>query len=327
MIHRVLLKKNLHDAKWLLGGCALTLFGFCWLRVWIVSRLDMARFQALLDLLPPDWRRFLPVDPDWLVTYVGRISLTYNEPIVMLCMSIWAIARGSDAVSGELGRGTMEILLAQPATRLQLLMSNAIVTVMGIGLIAAATWLGIYAGVQTVHVREEVAPTWRSPLYIPFVGREVKRPFAENEVRLVSMTEKVATVLFWPAATNLFFSGVMLAGVTTLVSACDRYRWRTIGVVVGIYLVQMVFKITAMSTTDLEWLRYGTILSAFEPEWMVRIYDLSPEWIWSFWIPASAENEAQFGPSSLNLLLLTFGAVGYALAIFIFRRRDLPAPV
>ena len=97
---RVLLRKYVHDAKWLLIACGGTMFAFCWIRVWIVSRLDTGRFKAILDLLPYDWQRFTPVDFDWLITYTGRISLAWDELIVVLCVSIWAIARGSDCVSG-----------------------------------------------------------------------------------------------------------------------------------------------------------------------------------------------------------------------------------
>ena len=37
------------------------------------------------------------------------------------------------------------------------------------------------------------------------------------------------------ASVNLFALGVMLAGFTTVMSSWDRYRWRTIGIVSGIY--------------------------------------------------------------------------------------------
>ncbi len=327
MIQRVLLKKNFHDAKWLLASCSVTLFLFCWVRIWLVSRLDTGRFKALLELLPADWRRFLPVDPEWLVTYPGRISLTFEEPIVTLCVCSWAIARGSDAVSGELGRGTMELLLAQPVRRAQVLTANALMTVIGIGVISSATWLGIYAGVHTVSAREEVSASWKLPVYVPLLGNQVRRPFAAPEIHWVPMIEKVDPQLFWPAVVNLFSTGLMLAGLTTLESSCDRYRWRTIGIAVAFYVAQLAIKLIAMSSSELDWLKYATILSAFEPELMVRVRDLQPQATWSFWMPTTNQQSWQFGPSSYNGLLIAIGLTGYATALTVFSRRDLPAPV
>jgi len=326
MIHRVLLKKNIHESKWLLAGCVAVMAGFCWLRVWFVSRIDMERFRALLELLPSDWRRFLPVDPEWLVTYPGRISLTYDEPLVMLCISIWAIARGSDVVSGELGRGTMELLLGQPITRLQIIASSALVTSIGGLIIAGSSWLGIHLGIHSFQAREEHSPTWQLPFHVPFLGSEVKRPLAEKQVRYVPMSKKVDSRVFWPALINLFALGFLLAGFSTLVSSCERYRWRTIGIVVGVFVVQLICKITSMSSPDLEWLKYLTILSAFEPEWIVRIHDLQPEHIWSFRVPSKIDSVSQFGPGALNFIQLLFGTGFYLASAFVFQRRDLPAP-
>ena len=44
----------------------------------------------------------------------------YVHPLVLFSAVIWAIMRGSDCVSGEIGRGTMEMLLAQPVRRTSL---------------------------------------------------------------------------------------------------------------------------------------------------------------------------------------------------------------
>ena len=51
---------------------------------------------------------------------------------------MFAIARGSDVVSGELGRGTLEMLLAQPVSRLQVLYTQAAVTLVCLLLLCGA---------------------------------------------------------------------------------------------------------------------------------------------------------------------------------------------
>ena len=61
----------------------------------MVSKLATDRFRAILEMLPGDWPGSSRFDLEWLITYPGRISLAYQELIVILCMAIWSIARGS----------------------------------------------------------------------------------------------------------------------------------------------------------------------------------------------------------------------------------------
>ena len=103
-----LLKKSLNEARLLFGGLGLLLFVFCWLRVFIVSRLQTSQFAAIVEQLWDQFKDFWPVSLEQLLSYTGRIAVGYNEPIIVFGVSLFAIARGSDVVSGELGRGTLE---------------------------------------------------------------------------------------------------------------------------------------------------------------------------------------------------------------------------
>lgn len=320
-----LVRKNIRDARWLLLACVLTMFAFCWLRVWIVSLIDTARFQQILDLLPGDWQRFTPVDFSWLITYAGRISLTYDEPLVFVGMAVWVIARGSDCVSGELGRGTMEMIMAQPVSRLHHLFTHASVTVGGVVLLSLATWVGIYAGIHTFEVKEEVMPTLTIP--IPVWEPEVPIPWADKEVRFVPMSEKVAADVFVPGAVNFCAMGFFLAGLAAFVSACDRYRWRTIGIVVGFVVVETIVKILAMASDRIGWLKYFSIFTAYEPEQAVAVATDSPQETWSILFFDAQHTFQGLGPLGYNLVFILAGCFCYIAALAVFSRRDLPAPL
>lgn len=322
-MNRALIRKSVGDGKWLLLGCVLTLFAFCWMRVWLVSLVDMNRFQQILDLLPGDWKRFSPVEFDWLVTYTGRIALTYDEPLVVLCMSLWAIARGSDVVSGELGRGTMEMLLAQPLSRMQILVTHSTVTMIGIAILALASWAGIIVGVETTTVTEQVRPTFN----IPLTDLNVPIPFAEAKPVVSAMSEKVDNWDMLPAVVNFFALGLFMAGLTTLMSSWDRYRWRTIGIVVTFYIAFTIIKIAGMAADHLAWLKYITIFTAFEPEVFVSVAIKTPEQTWSLLLRDESGGIIGLGPSGYNLVLIGVGMIAYASAARIFARRDLPAPL
>ena len=75
----------------------------------------------MLSFMPELVEQLMPVSFSQMATSAGRIAVAYDDPIVLLLVTVWAISRGSDAVSGELNRGTMEMVLAQPVTRLGVL--------------------------------------------------------------------------------------------------------------------------------------------------------------------------------------------------------------
>lgn len=326
-MNRSLLKKNVRECQWLLLACAAAIFAFCWLRVWMVGRLATDRFRAILEMLPNDWRRFLSVDLEWLITYPGRISLAYQELIVILCVAIWSIARGSDAVSGELNRGTLEMLLAQPLSRGRILFTQAVVTLCGVAILAAAAFGGTGAGVYTTKVKEDVSPHIAVPFYVPGIGTQVPLPFGKRTTRYAPMYHKVDMRLFLPATANLFALGVMIAGFSMLMSSWDRYRWRTIGIVTGVLVVQVMLKIAGMASESTRWLKYLSVLSAYEPEAFVRVADTMPHAAWSFIIYDAHGKWMSFGPLAYDLVLIGLGLASLAGAAVIFARRDLPAPL
>lgn len=323
----LLLKKLARESRWLLLGCSLAVFAFCWMRVWLVSQLATERFKTILEMLPGDWRRFLQVDLQWLITYPGRISMGYQELIVVLCMALWSITRGSDAVSGELNRGTLEMLLAQPVSRLRIFFTQALVTFCGVAVVAGAAWGGTCAGIFTTKIAEQVSPHVTLPIYLPTIGNRIPLPFGASKTVYTAMSEKANVWLFAPATLNLFALGCMMAGLTLLMSSWDRYRWRTIGITAGILLVQVMLKIAAMWLGASHWMKYLSILSAYEPEVQVRIADLQPADLWSFSLYDANGAWSGFGPLANYGLLIGFGFLCCAIGAVILVRRDLPAPM
>ena len=324
---RLLFQKSIRESRWLFLGCAAAIFAFCWLRVWIVSRLSTERFRAILEMLPGDWKRFLTIDFEWLITYPGRISLAYQELIVIMCVAVWSIARGSDVVSGEINRGTMEMLLAQPFSRGKILATQSFVALSGCALLSLSAWGGTCAGVLTTAVKEPVATKLQLPFYVPGVGTEVTLPLPTTKTVRIPMRQRVDMRLFFPATVNLFCLGVMITGLSTLMSSWDRYRWRTIGLVSGILIAQLILKIAGMALEELHPLTYLSLLSAYEPESHVRLADVSPELMSSMWLAGEDGQFKGFGPLAHDLLLFGVGSISFIAASAIFSRRDLPAPL
>ena len=319
-----MLNKCIVEARLLFAACAVALFAFCWVRVYIISRVDLETFSEIVEKLWDKWADFWPVSLSQLLSYSGRIAVTFDEPIVVLCVSVFAIARGSDVVSGEINRGTMELLLAQPVSRWQVLLSQALVTVVGIVLLSLVAWLGTLAGIMTNTVQEEVPPP---AIKLPGTGFSIPLSLAKPEKIRVPMRTKVDAEDFVPGSVNLANLGICLAGIASLASSFDRYRWRTIGLVAGFYVVQTIFKITGMAISEVAWLKKASIFTAYEPQKFIATAVHDAANTWSLVLRDSQGTVWDLGPLGYNLILLGIGIGCYVAATVVFQKRDLPAPL
>lgn len=323
-MNRAVLKKCLLEVRLLFLAIGAMLFAFCWVRVFIVSRLQIGQFAAIVEQVWDQFKAFAPVPFEQLISYTGRIAFGYNEPIVVFGMSIFAIARGSDAVSGELSRGTMEMLLAQPISRVCALATQGAVTLAGVALLAGLTWAGTAAGIHTMQVTEDAPPP---ELRVPLVGVRIPLPVGEPVKVKVPMRERTRASYFAAGAFNLLCLGIALAGFSTLVSAFDRYRWRTIGIVVSVYVVQLILKILGQAVDGLAWMQWMSLFTAYEPQKFIALAVQGPEAAWALVLHDGAGQVRELGPLGYNAVLLSIGAISYAAAALAFQRRDLPAPL
>lgn len=274
MPNRALWSKAWFDARLLLFGCMGLMFVFHAIFVWLAGLIDLSALQVFLKYgIKLDMQAMMPVPLEAITSPGGMITLAYVHPLVMFTITVWALTRGSDVVSGELDRGTMELLAAQPVPRMALLTAPAAITALGCLLIPAACWLGTCLGVWLVEA--------------PADPRS-----------------------FLPAAVNLAAFALFLSGLTMAFSAVQRFRWRTIAWVGGLYAVQLTIKIVSQMSPPLAWLKYLTFFTPFEPSAFMGLEGVD-------WVLA-----AQYSG-----LLAALGLTGFAAAGAVFVRRDLPAPV
>jgi ABC-2 type transport system permease protein len=319
-----LLRKTWNDARWLLIACAGVLFAFSWIRVVIVASIELYQFQRLARNLPELVQRLSPVPLDRLVSYPGLVTFTYEEPLAYLIMAVWTVSRGSDCVSGEIGRGTMEMVLAQPVSRLRYLTTHTGVTLLGVVLLALAAHAGTRVGVQTTKIK---LPVVQRQFTVPFFGMKIGKAEETKQYRYIPISRYVEGVPFWVAAINYGCLGVFLLGLATAMSAWDRYRWRTIGIVVGFYIVETVLELTGMAVEGCRWMLNLTFFAAYEPVAFVTQATRDPQTPWRFWATSSTGMLPDLGPVGCNTVLLLWGTIGLLAAVVVFQRRDIPAPL
>jgi len=313
MLDRVLIRKYVGQSTALFLACGATLFAFAWIRVWIVSLLDMGRFKTILEQFR-EFERFAPIEFEAMFTYPGRVGMTFDEPVVVFCIVIWCVARGSDVVSGELDRGTLEMVLAQPIRRTTLLWSHAIVSLV--------VWAGITIGIQTTMISETIPV---ASMRVPILNIDLPLSLAEPVKEIVPLRDRVNAWTFAAPTFHLLAFGYFVLGLASMCSAYDRYRWRTVGTAVGFYVIQVIMVGLGKATETLSWLRSLTFISCYKPQ---KVAALVPEHgLYAPWGIETPVPDGMFPPLIYPLILFGFGTVFYAMAAIIFSRRDLPAPL
>ena len=320
---RLLLKKYINESLLLWIACAAMLVLFCWVRVWIVCQFELQRFEVFLEQLKP-FEKFSPVPLSQLLTYAGSVAMTFDEPVLILCVLVWSIARGSDVVSGEINRGTLELLLSLPISRVRLMSLHAAVCIAGLFGLCSCVWLGLFLGIQTNTVKETITP--KVEFSVPYVPLKFPVQVGSSKTVQVPLRERVDASLFLPPVFNLFGFGFIVLSFSAMCSALDRFRWRTIGIVVSTYVTQLLLFLLSKSTAATSFCSALTFFSCYQPDAIVQLQRVEPG---SGWAILSSANVLPLGlgPFGITCVLIGIGSVFYSIAFIAFKRRDLPAPL
>ncbi|MHC4177285.1 MAG: ABC transporter permease subunit [Planctomycetota bacterium] len=249
-MNRAIWKKAFSDAWLPLGVSSIILILFSWLFVWLVSQFDIGLWGLMLRMMPGWVEDIIGVPLDEIVTTTGRLSFLYVHAITMLVCMGWAVGRGSASISGEIARGTMDLILSLPVRRATVVAAPAVVAGLGGAVLAGSITAGIWLGLLTVDLPGKT-----------------------------SLSE------FLPGAVNLFCLIFCMTGVTTFVSSWNRDRWRTVSLAVVVYVVFLIIDVVASLWPPGSWLQYCTFVTAFHPQLLI----LQPEetgWLaWKYNVP------------------------------------------
>jgi ABC-2 type transport system permease protein len=213
---------------------------------------------------------------------LDSLSIGYVHPLLLTILSVWAVGRAAGAIAGELDKGTMELLLAQPLARWRVIGSHFVVDCITIPVLCGCLWGGTLLGC--------------------------------NVFGLIEMTAKdrqpVDPVKFGPALLNVAALLFAISGYTMATSAAGRFRTRVLGIAVVATLLQFLVNLLGQTWHDIQFLRPWTVFYYYQPQGLILGFDGATA--------DAARNMAT---------LAAVGGVGYAAALGIFCRRDLPAPL
>jgi ABC-2 type transport system permease protein len=223
------------------------------------------------------------------------LTIGYVHPLVQTILAVWAVGRASGAIAGEIDRGTMELLLAQPLARVRVVLAHFAVDLVTIPLLSASMWAGTWLGVAIFGQIDGTSSGARGALHI-------------DPMFLLPALPNVAVLLF------------ALSGITMWLSAAGRFRVRVMGAAVLLTLLQFLVNVIGQLWDAVAPLRPFTVFYYYQPQQILLQHrwtvDLAQPWRLSGHLPVN-----------VIAVLAAVGVVGYAGALWTFCRRDLPAPL
>jgi ABC-2 type transport system permease protein len=334
----ILVRKLLRDLRWSLLAVMLLLgaFQFLWAKVTerVLSTLSPF-FVGMANVAGMDredvekvvfegpgkvTRTLIGGEGVQLDRAMDMLSIGYVHPLMQVIFCIWAIGRASGAIAGEIDKGTMELLLAQPLSRSRLMLAHLLVDVITIPLLCVALWGGNWLGAWAVGEIKPKPPTFKSdkpanPL-IELAKMSVRKPTEEETRKRLEIRPLEFGKALWLVGGLIF----AVLGVTMWLSSAGRYRLRVLGIAVLIVLIQFLINLLGQMWDTAEWLRPFTIFYYYQPQQLI----LSGDWCVHF---AEWNGGKPLFALPMPLVLYGVGAVGYLMAWRTLVKRDLPAPL
>jgi ABC-2 type transport system permease protein len=177
---------------------------------------------------------------------LDMMSVGFVHPTVQTILCIWAVGRSSGAIAGEIDRGTMELLLAQPLARWRVVLAHFLVDCVTIPGLCLSMWLGV------------LYSTWR-------LGRVEEA---------VVTSQQIDPRAFLPALLAVAALLFAVSGYTMWLSSCGRFRWRVMGSAVIVTLVQFLVNVIAQLWSPLRWVSPFTVFQYYQPQQII----LDPHW-------------------------------------------------
>jgi ABC-2 type transport system permease protein len=320
----VLVRKSLRDLRLPLLVVALLLAGFQCLWVKITQRVTGELLPMIMGLAaaqkfsPGQVEEVLFEGPGRLVrTLMGGesislmramdvLSIGYVHPLVQTILCIWAVGRSAGAISGEIDRGTMELLLGQPIGRWRIILASFLVDLLTIPLLCLSLWGGTWLGSWIVG---------------PIEDGVVEGPLSSLHITPDPEIVRIEPALLGPALWNVAALIFAVSGYTLWLSAKGRFRSRVLGIAILITLLQFLINLVAQMWDTIEPLRCLTVFYYYQPQQIALHHS------WCVPLKVFGTGPNSLGKVPVLAVLGAVGILGYLFAFWVLRRRDLPAPL
>jgi ABC-2 type transport system permease protein len=176
-----------------------------------------------LDMLPSFIKTALGGEGLKIGNVSGLIAIGYNHPLVLTLYMLFAVGVPTGLLSGEVQKGTMELILSRQATKTHIYICSGLITVTGMFALVIVMFLGTVAATSLYDFGKAV------PLYA-----------------------------FFKIAINGGMLASVVGGISLLAAACFR-RNIAVGLTVAYLVVNYFVAIIAEWWPQMKWLRPTTI--------------------------------------------------------------------
>jgi len=106
-----------------------------------------AAVTGVIETFPPELRRLLRIAPNLQAGFGLRdyMALSFFHPVFLGLGAAFVVGRATDALAGEVERGSIYLLLSRPVARWSLVLGKMSELLAGAGVLAFASWLGLAA--------------------------------------------------------------------------------------------------------------------------------------------------------------------------------------
>ncbi len=183
---------------------------------------DNERVKALIqyiDMLPAFLKTFIGGEAVQVGNIAGLIAIGYQDPLILLLYMLFAVGVPTALLSGEVQRGTMELILSRQTTKTQIYISAGLITIIGMFGLVVVMFLGTVTATCLYNFKQDV------PLYD-----------------------------FFKLATNGGILASAVGGITLLAAACFR-RGMAVSITVAYLVLNYFAEIVAEWWPRMKWLK------------------------------------------------------------------------
>jgi ABC-2 type transport system permease protein len=117
---------------------------------------NVRTFLKFLDLMPSIMKTALGGEALQMGNTAGLIAIGYQHPLVLVLYMLFAVRVPTGLLAGEVQKGTMELILSRPATKMQVYICASVLTLVGMFALVIVMFLGTVVGTNIYNFGEPI---------------------------------------------------------------------------------------------------------------------------------------------------------------------------
>jgi len=155
-----LLRATLHQRRASMLWFSVGLVFYSWLMVWFWPQIGGGQYAELVENMPPEMLALFGGNDISFASMGGYFQTEYLGLMWMVIVGCAIVMYGVGSLAGDIGRGTMELTLSQPISRLTVVLTRIAVLVVYVLILAAATFVPIQVFGPTYDVDLTATTFW-----------------------------------------------------------------------------------------------------------------------------------------------------------------------